>query len=185
MQSADASCRFLLLSIQPFSVPAPLPRIAYLGQPVWIQSGRLRDNIQLASTWDAEWFSRVVSACQLTSDLDHLPSGPDTMVGEAGSRLSGGQRTRVALARALYQRADLALLDDPLSGLDTHVARQVATQCLGKRGLFAACHTARVIVMGGGSDVSGVISIGVTNYFKLNASIICLRVSDGNLANPG
>lgn len=72
----------------------------------------------------------VVNVCALKRDFDELPFGDKTPVGEKGSALSGGQRARVALARAVYRNADIYLLDDPLSAVDAHVAKHLFEQCI-------------------------------------------------------
>ncbi|VDQ13313.1 unnamed protein product [Trichobilharzia regenti] len=106
-------------------------RYAYVGQTPWLHAGTIRENILFGSNYDPTWLNTVIEACALVSDLANLPHGLDTDVGEAGgSRLSGGQRARVALARAVYQKADVYLLDDPLSALDVDVSQLVANNCL-------------------------------------------------------
>ncbi|KAF5400099.1 Multidrug resistance protein 7 [Paragonimus heterotremus] len=121
---------------------------AYVGQTPWLCTGTIRHNIVFGSPLDSEWLNQVVFACALEPDLAVLPHGLDTDVGEAsGSRLSGGQRARVALARAVYQKADIYLLDDPLAALDVHVGEHVIQHCLlgllaGKTRLVTAHHAA-------------------------------------------
>ncbi|CAH8502372.1 unnamed protein product [Heterobilharzia americana] len=106
-------------------------RYAYVSQTPWLHAGTIRENIVFGSDYDSNWLDTVVEACALKSDLEKLPHGLDTDVGEAGgSRLSGGQRARVALARAVYQKADVYLLDDPLSALDVDVGQEVVSHCL-------------------------------------------------------
>ncbi|BHF60315.1 Multidrug resistance-associated protein 7 [Sparganum proliferum] len=112
-------------------------RFAYVGLTPWLQKGTVRQNILFGEPTDAEWLQTVVAACGLELDLKKLPHGLDSEIGEAGSLLSGGQRARVALARAIYQRADVYLLDDPLAALDAHVANALAKNCLGRHGLLA------------------------------------------------
>uniref|UniRef100_A0A0X3P018 ABC-type xenobiotic transporter n=1 Tax=Schistocephalus solidus TaxID=70667 RepID=A0A0X3P018_SCHSO len=112
-------------------------RFAYVGLTPWLQKGTVRENILFGEPADADWLQTVIAACGLELDLQKMPHGLDSEIGEAGSLLSGGQRARVALARAIYQRADVYLLDDPLAALDAHVARALSKQCLGKYGLLA------------------------------------------------
>ncbi|RHY75329.1 hypothetical protein DYB38_013598, partial [Aphanomyces astaci] len=99
-------------------------RVAYVNQEAWIQHATLKDNILFTSAFDDVKYDRVVAACQLKADLAVLPDGDQTEIGERGINLSGGQKARVSLARAMYRshNADLYLLDDPLSALDVHVA---------------------------------------------------------------
>ncbi|KAH9101478.1 hypothetical protein AeMF1_021801 [Aphanomyces euteiches] len=101
-------------------------RIAYVGQDAWIQHASVRGNILFSEPLDPIHYDHVVSACQLKPDLALLPHGDATEIGERGINLSGGQKARVSIARALYrQDADIFLLDDPLSSLDVHVAGAV------------------------------------------------------------
>ncbi|EQC30630.1 hypothetical protein SDRG_11685 [Saprolegnia diclina VS20] len=105
--------------------------VAYASQEAWIQHDSLRNNILFADVYDATKYNAVLDACQLRADLAMLPDGDATEIGERGINLSGGQKARVALARALYKtNADLVLLDDPLSALDVHVASAVFTDGL-------------------------------------------------------
>jgi ABC-type transport system involved in cytochrome bd biosynthesis fused ATPase/permease subunit len=75
--------------------------------------------------YDAQRYNRVIEACALSDDIRLLPNGDSTSVGERGVSLSGGQKARVNLARALYVDADIYLLDDPLSAVDAHVGRDL------------------------------------------------------------
>ena len=104
--------------------------VAYTQQDPWIQNMSLRDNILMGSAYDAIRYQRVVRACALEPDLGILPAGDMTEIGEKGVNLSGGQRHRVALARACYQEADIYLLDDPLSAVDAEVGRLLMDQCI-------------------------------------------------------
>ncbi|ETV64096.1 hypothetical protein H257_18968 [Aphanomyces astaci] len=107
-------------------------RVAYVNQEAWIQHATLKDNILFTSAFDDVKYDRVVAACQLKADLAVLPDGDQTEIGERGINLSGGQKARVSLARAMYRshNADLYLLDDPLSALDVHVAGAVFRECV-------------------------------------------------------
>ncbi|OQR87195.1 ATP-binding Cassette (ABC) Superfamily [Achlya hypogyna] len=101
-------------------------RISFANQEAWIQHDTLRNNILFADALDTVKYERVIAACQLGPDLASLSHGDATEIGERGINLSGGQKARVSLARALYKDdADIYLLDDPLSALDVHVAGKV------------------------------------------------------------
>ena len=97
-------------------------KVAYVSQTAWIQTGTIRENILFGSLMDEEKYARVVKNCSLVKDIEMLPFGDQTIIGERGVNLSGGQKQRVQLARALYQDADVYLLDDPFSAVDAHTA---------------------------------------------------------------
>uniref|UniRef100_A0A0D9WM62 ABC transporter C family member 13 n=1 Tax=Leersia perrieri TaxID=77586 RepID=A0A0D9WM62_9ORYZ len=97
-------------------------KIAYVSQNAWIQSGTVQDNILFGSSMDEQRYQEILERCSLVKDLEMLPYGDCTQIGERGVNLSGGQKQRVQLARALYQNADIYLLDDPFSAVDAHTA---------------------------------------------------------------
>ena len=98
---------------------------AYVPQEPWIVSTSIRDNITYGRPWDEAWYNKVVSSCCLELDLSQLPDGDLTVVGDRGITLSGGQKARVNLARAVYADMDVYLLDDPLSSVDADVASEL------------------------------------------------------------
>ncbi|XP_015878168.4 ABC transporter C family member 10-like [Ziziphus jujuba] len=100
-------------------------KIAYVSQTAWIQTGTVRDNILFGSVMDGQRYHDTLERCSLLKDLDLLPYGDLTEIGERGVNLSGGQKQRIQLARALYQNADLYLLDDPFSAVDAHTAKSL------------------------------------------------------------
>ncbi|CAN6165024.1 unnamed protein product [Urochloa humidicola] len=97
-------------------------KIAYVSQNAWIQTGTVQDNILFGSSMDKQRYQETLERCSLVKDLEMLPYGDRTQIGERGVNLSGGQKQRVQLARALYQNADIYLLDDPFSAVDAHTA---------------------------------------------------------------
>lgn len=103
--------------------------LAYCGQP-WVQNETVEKNISFGSELDKEWYKVVVEACSLTRDFDILPAGDQTEVGERGITLSGGQKARINLARAVYRNADIILLDDVLSAVDAHVGKFILESCI-------------------------------------------------------
>ncbi|XP_071557592.1 ATP-binding cassette subfamily C member 4-like isoform X2 [Temnothorax nylanderi] len=105
-------------------------RISYASQDPWLFSGTVRDNILFGQPYDKARYNQVTNVCALTKDFRQFPQGDMTMVGERGITLSGGQRARVNLARAVYRQADLYLLDDPLSAVDSRVARHLYRKCI-------------------------------------------------------
>lgn len=96
-------------------------RIAYVSQQAWLQNASVRDNILFGEKYNRKRYKRVVDACALAPDLQMMVAGDRTEIGEKGIGLSGGQKLRVALARAVYSDADVIVLDDPLSAVDAHV----------------------------------------------------------------
>lgn len=112
--------------------------IAYIAQQAWVMNASVRENIVFGHRWDPIFYERTVKACALTEDFVHLPDGDSTEVGERGISLSGGQKARLTLARAVYARADIYLLDDCLSAVDQHVGRHIIDNVLGPNGLLAS-----------------------------------------------
>uniref|UniRef100_A0A8D3BME4 Multidrug resistance-associated protein 1 n=1 Tax=Scophthalmus maximus TaxID=52904 RepID=A0A8D3BME4_SCOMX len=110
--------------------------VAYVPQQAWIQNATLRDNIVFGQEWREAWYQGVVEACALQPDLEMLPAGDETEIGEKGVNLSGGQKQRVSLARAVYCDRAVYLLDDPLSAVDAHVGKHIFDQVIGQQGLL-------------------------------------------------
>ncbi|XP_066258696.1 probable multidrug resistance-associated protein lethal(2)03659 isoform X2 [Euwallacea similis] len=105
-------------------------RISYASQEPWLFVGSVRENIVFGQKFDARRYHEVVRVCQLERDFTLFPYGDRTIVKERGVSLSGGQRARINLARAVYKDADIYLLDDPLSAVDVHVGRQLFDECI-------------------------------------------------------
>jgi ABC-type bacteriocin/lantibiotic exporter with double-glycine peptidase domain len=99
--------------------------ISYVQQVPWIQNKTIRDNITFGYEFDRKRYNRVIQICELTRDLEILPSGDQTEIGEKGINLSGGQKARVGLARAVYANKDMILMDDPISALDANVKKKI------------------------------------------------------------
>lgn len=97
-------------------------KVAYVSQSAWIQTGTVQENILFGSAMDRQRYQETLEKCSLVKDLEMLPFRDLTEIGERGVNLSGGQKQRVQLARALYQNADIYLLDDPFSAVDAHTA---------------------------------------------------------------
>eukprot|EP00578_Thalassiosira_sp_NH16_P018260 CAMPEP_0181116794 /NCGR_PEP_ID=MMETSP1071-20121207/22145_1 /TAXON_ID=35127 /ORGANISM="Thalassiosira sp., Strain NH16" /LENGTH=1366 /DNA_ID=CAMNT_0023201071 /DNA_START=81 /DNA_END=4182 /DNA_ORIENTATION=+ len=155
--------------------------IAYAPQDPWIMDGTVKENILLGLELKPEFYSTVIQACGLDVDLAQLRDGEETVVGDRGVQLSGGQRARIALARAFYRDSEVILLDDPLSAVDSRVGRLLfysAIQDLGlKRGKCVVLVThqhqfigdSRCVMMSGGRITC------VGSYEK------CVQASDGKL----
>ena len=102
--------------------------ISYVQQIPWIQNKTIRDNILFGLNLDEDRYNRTIEICQLASDLEMLPGGDLTEIGEKGINLSGGQKARISLARAVYANKDIILMDDPISALDSNVKKKIFDQ---------------------------------------------------------
>ncbi|KAJ4008640.1 ATP-binding cassette transporter yor1 [Fusarium irregulare] len=98
---------------------------AFCPQYAWIQNTTLKNNIVFGKDLDKAWYNKVIQACALQADIDMLPNGDMTEIGERGITISGGQKQRLNIARAIYFDADIVLMDDPLSAVDAHVGRHI------------------------------------------------------------
>ena len=106
-------------------------KFAFAGEDPWIVSGTIRENILMGLEYDEDWYNEVIKACALEKDLDLFKEYRDqTVIGDRGITLSGGQKARVSLARAVYTNRDIILLDDPLSAVDPEVCNALFTQCI-------------------------------------------------------
>ncbi|XP_019419725.1 PREDICTED: ABC transporter C family member 2-like [Lupinus angustifolius] len=104
--------------------------VAYVPQVSWIFNATVRNNILFGSAFDPIRYGRSMDVTELKHDLELLPGGDLTEIGERGVNISGGQKQRVSMARAVYSNSDVYIFDDPLSALDAHVARQVFDKCI-------------------------------------------------------
>ncbi|XP_024216145.1 multidrug resistance-associated protein 1 [Halyomorpha halys] len=118
--------------------------IAYVPQIAWIQNCSLQDNILFGKNLDSRKYHKVIDACALKRDLEMLPGGDLTEIGEKGINVSGGQKQRISLARAVYADCDLYFLDDPLSAVDSHVGKHIFENIIGPNGLL--CEKTRLLV---------------------------------------
>lgn len=94
--------------------------ISYASQEAWVFGATVRQNILFGQSYERQRYQKVIKACALVRDFKQFPQGDQTVVGERGSSLSGGQKARINLARALYRQSDIYLLDDPLSAVGDH-----------------------------------------------------------------
>ncbi|OMJ65976.1 hypothetical protein SteCoe_37344 [Stentor coeruleus] len=104
--------------------------IAYASDEAWIISGSIKENILMGRTLDPEFYTEVINSCALIKDLEILNNGDETIIGDRGTTLSGGQKARVCLSRAVYSDANVYLLDDPLSAVDPEVANYIFDHCI-------------------------------------------------------
>ncbi|XP_030887439.1 canalicular multispecific organic anion transporter 1-like isoform X2 [Leptonychotes weddellii] len=110
--------------------------VAYVAQQAWIQNCILQENILFGSIMQKQFYEQVLEACALLPDLEQLPNGDQTEIGERGVNISGGQKHRVSLARAVYGGADIYLLDDPFAAVDVHVGKQLFEKVIGSSGIL-------------------------------------------------
>jgi ABC-type multidrug transport system fused ATPase/permease subunit len=143
--------------------------VAYVAQQAWIMNATVRENIIFGYKYDSTFYEQTVKACSLLDDFAQLPDGDETVVGERGISLSGGQKARVALARAVYARADIYLLDDCLSAVDSHVGRHLIDSVLGPKGLLKS--KTRILA------TNSVPVLAESNYIYM--------VKDGEIAERG
>lgn len=104
--------------------------VFYVSQEPWLFPATVKDNILFGKAYEKEKFQSIIKCCFLVHDLNSLPHAENTLIGDKGSNLSGGQRARVGLARALYSDAQIYLLDDPLAAVDATVAKYLFDRCI-------------------------------------------------------
>ena len=118
--------------------------IAIIPQEPFLLNDTLRNNILFGKEYDQDWYLEVLNLCQLESDLDILPAGDKTEIGERGINLSGGQKQRISIARAVYSQSDIYLVDDCLSALDAHIGKRILEGvfrgCLSEKTMLIATH---------------------------------------------
>ncbi|KAJ7664839.1 P-loop containing nucleoside triphosphate hydrolase protein, partial [Mycena rosella] len=176
--SGKTSLLMALLGEMHFTPTSPrscynLPRaggVAYAAQESWVLNQTIRDNILFGAEYDEERYKEVLYQCALERDLELFEAGDKSEVGEKGLTLSGGQKARCTLARAIYSKAEILLLDDVLSALDVHTSKWIVEKC------FA------------GDLVRGRTIILVTHNVALVAPIAQFAVSvglNGRILNQG
>ena len=110
--------------------------VGYVPQESWLQNATLQDNVTFGRKFEPAYYQKCVNAAALVSDLEILPSGDQTEIGEKGINLSGGQKQRVSLARAAYAKPDILLFDDPLSAVDPHVAKDIFDNLMSRQSML-------------------------------------------------
>lgn len=143
--------------------------IAYVPQTAWIMNATLRDNILFGRRYEEKFYHETIEACGLVPDMEQLPGGDMTEIGERGINLSGGQKQRISLARAVYSQADIYLLDDSLSAVDAHVGRHIFDKVIGPKGLL--------------KDKARVFVTNAIHYLPLVNFVLFL--SSGSIAESG
>lgn len=112
--------------------------LAYCSQNPWVLNASIKENILFGKRFNKNLYDETINACQLSPDLEIFPKGDATVVGDKGISLSGGQKARLALARAVYAQADIYLLDDVISAVDSYVGKKIVEEVLSPRGMLAS-----------------------------------------------
>lgn len=120
--------------------------ISYASQEPWLFTGTVRSNILFGEEYDRKRYHEITKCCALAADFEQLQNGDKTVVGERGASLSGGQRARISLARAIYKQAAIYLFDDPLSAVDAHVGKHLFDEVIGPRSRLADENSTRLLV---------------------------------------
>jgi ATP-binding cassette subfamily C (CFTR/MRP) protein 1 len=147
----------------------PSISIAYVPQEAWIQNLSLKDNILFGKVYDEKIYQKTIEVCALKDDLKQFSAGDETEIGERGLNLSGGQKARVALARAVYQASDLYILDDTLSAVDSHVGTHIFQNVIGNDGIL--------------KEKTRIFALNSINFLSKCDKIIVLK--EGNLVDFG
>lgn len=144
------------------SVTLGMTSTAYCNQTVWLQNKSIRSNVIVYLPFDAEWYSSVIEAVALKHDLQYWPEGDETVVGSNGAVLSGGQKRRVAMARAVYARKSVSIFDDSFTGLDATTERSIALNLFGPQGLLRRSAEATSIVVGHSETLTAMANSVIT-----------------------
>ncbi|OQR96884.1 hypothetical protein ACHHYP_13164 [Achlya hypogyna] len=138
--------------------------VAYCPQSPWILDVSVRDNIVLGQPWDRRWYETALAICALADDIARWPGGDRMAAGDNGAALSGGQKQRVSLARAIYARRDILLVDDIFASLDSRVAARVLASLLGHP---AFAHVTKLLVL----HPSVVLPPSVVTHLRLEKDV--------------
>lgn len=148
--------------------------VAFASQSVWLQSGTIRDNILFHGSMEQVRYDSVIKACCLAVDMNQMPGGDLTCVGENGTSLSGGQMARVALARALYSKSPLVLLDDIFSALDAKTSAEIWKHCfcgtfLNNRTIVLVTQISWILLQ---ADLTLVLDDGCAKSIEVNSKAV-------------
>jgi ATP-binding cassette subfamily C (CFTR/MRP) protein 1 len=149
--------------------------IAYCSQAIWLQNTTIRNIIcgnKVSLKEDEAWYNTVVHAAALDEDIRELPNGHATVIGSRGITLSGGQKQRLALARTIYAKADIVLLDDILSALDASTREQIVQRLFGEEGVFRRLNS------------TVILATNATQYLSRADQIVILD-STGHITDQG
>ncbi|PNP80349.1 hypothetical protein FNYG_05948 [Fusarium nygamai] len=166
-----AKCILGEIAVSSGTVSVSSKKIAYCEQSPWLQSGSLKEAVCGFGNFELAWYKHVIKLCCLDEDISTMPLGDNTIIGSRGLKLSGGQRQRLALARALYARCDIVLLDDSFSALDNKTESQVVSNLLGPQGYFRK------------AGITAVLTANSAKHYDLADSLIIL--DNGRVAYHG
>lgn len=127
--------------------------VAFCDQTPWHMNGSIKDSIVAMSDYDPRWYATVIQACALEEDLGQFPRGDRSIIGSKGVALSGGQSQRIALARAVYARRKIIILDDALSGLDATTETHIFHNLFGHMGLLRETGTSIIVASSSGKSL--------------------------------
>ncbi|KAF4634221.1 hypothetical protein G7Y89_g3892 [Cudoniella acicularis] len=156
--------------------------IGYVDQSPWIQNTTILQNITCQSRFNESWYNEVVRACALDYDIEALPNGNATLVGSRGISLSGGQKQRLAIARAVYAKKDLVIIDDGFSGLDVETEEKVFSRLFSEQGLLRRLGTTVILVTHGVHRLSyadHIVALDTTGHVSEQGSFELLQRSGG------
>ncbi|KAF1949726.1 putative ABC multidrug transporter [Byssothecium circinans] len=153
------------------SFDPPSSGVAFCDQSVWLRNATVRENIIGEDDFDKTWYSKILWSCNLLQDLEEMKKGDQTLIGSKGISLSGGQKNRISLARALYARKPILAIDDMLSGLDNTTEKLVFDRVFGPHGILRK------------SNATVVLATHATYYARYADWIIVL--SDGRISAQG
>ena len=159
-------------------------KIAHVSQTPWVYSGTVRENIVFGNEFVEQKYNKVIEVCDLQKDTSRFPKGDLTEIGQHGVILSGGQRARVSMARAVYSDSDIYLLDDPLSALDAKVGKNLFERCIKEfldgririlvtHQLHFLKRTDKIVVLRNGS----VVCQGSYSFIKKDEQVSCYFLS--------
>ncbi|KAH1363877.1 hypothetical protein KXX63_005425 [Aspergillus fumigatus] len=162
--------------------------IAFCDQIPWHMNATIRESIVAMSSFDKEWYASVVHACGLVQDFEQLPRGDETVIGSKGIALSGGQSQRIALARAVYARKDIVILDDAFSGLDAATEDYVFHSLVGIHGLLRKINSTIIVASSSAKRLpyaDQIVVLDKMGYASEQGSLKALNAAGGYVSSFG
>lgn len=156
--------------------------VAFVDQDSWVRNGTFRTNVLGGSTFEPVWYAEVLRASALDGDLSNFADGDHTIVGSRGITLSGGQKQRLALARAVYSKKEILIMDDVFSSLDADTEERIFNRLLGSRGLLKRQRTTIILVTHAGEPYN---AIAVSSILTILCAVRRLAYADHIIALGG